>query len=210
MMTQRWMDKSDILALFPTLVWKFHLTRQARDECNEEILATLVKLRPTSEDSSRAWQSAHNLHTVKALGGLVSCIEDSTHSILKFLKISHQEFQITGCWANVNPRGAIHGMHSHPNSFLSGVYYVQAPSGADTINFHDPRIQAGIIRPPVTELTSANTDQMVVNVQSGTLLFFPSYLQHSVAPNDSHHSRISLSFNIMFSSYAESIGKPMW
>ena len=209
-MTLQWMDKSDILSLFPTLVWKFELTSQARDECNKEILATLATLRPSPAGSSRAWQSGQDLHTLDAFRGLVSCIEDSTHSILKFLKITHREFHITGCWANINPAGAIHGIHSHPNNFLSGVYYVKAPSGADTINFHDPRVQAGIIRPPVTELTSANTDQVVVNVQSGTLLLFPSYLQHSVAPNNSHQDRISLSFNIMFSSYAETIGQPMW
>ena len=29
------------------------------------------------------------------------------------------------------------------NNFLSGVYYVQTWPGADTINFHDPRPQAG-------------------------------------------------------------------
>ncbi len=55
--------------------------------------------------------------------------------------------------------GAGHGMHSHPNNFRSGVYYVQTHEGADSINFHDPRPQTGIIRPPVTGLTAENTDQ---------------------------------------------------
>ena len=56
--------------------------------------------------------------------------------------------------------GAGHRMHSHPNNFLSGVYYVQTHEGADSINFHDPRPQTGIIRPPVTGLTAENTDQV--------------------------------------------------
>jgi Putative 2OG-Fe(II) oxygenase len=62
------------------------------------------------------------------------------------------------------------------------VYYVRDGPGADSINFHDPRSQAGVIRPPVTELTAANTDQVVVRVKDGTLLVFPSYLYHSVDP----------------------------
>ena len=41
----------------------------------------------------------------------------------------------------MNAPGAAHGLHSHPNNFLSGVYYVRVPSGGDTINFHDPRSQ---------------------------------------------------------------------
>jgi hypothetical protein len=52
-------------------------------------------------------------------------------------------------------------VHQHPNNFLSGVYYVRTHPGADTINFHDPRNQSGIIRPPVVELTAENIDQVV-------------------------------------------------
>lgn len=55
------------------------------------------------------------------------------------------------------------------------MYYVRTSPGADTINYHDPRSQAGVIRPPVTELTGDNTDQVVVRVEDGTLLVFPSY-----------------------------------
>jgi uncharacterized protein (TIGR02466 family) len=101
-------------------------------------------------------------------------------------------------------------MHSHPNNFLSGVYYVQTQPGADTINFHDPRVQTGIIRPPVTELTAHNTDQVVVRVNNGTLLMFPAFLQHSVDRNASTATRISVSFNIMFSGFTENLSKPLW
>jgi len=107
-------------------------------------------------------------------------------------------------------QGAAHRVHSHPNNFLSGVYYVRTYPGADTINFHDPRIQTGIIRPPVVALTAENSDQAVVRTKNGTLLIFQSYLQHSVDANASEHERISISFNIMFSSFTENLSKPLW
>ncbi len=133
-----------------------------------------------------------------------------TGTILKFLKVVCEEIELTGYWANVAAPGASHAMHSHPNNFLSGVYYVQTSPGAGTINFHDPRSQAGVVRPPVTELTSQNVDQVVVKVTNGTLLMFPSYLAHSVPPSQSNEQRISVSFNSMFSSFAENLSKPMW
>ncbi|TMH96511.1 MAG: hypothetical protein E6H43_19560, partial [Betaproteobacteria bacterium] len=95
-------------------------------------------------------------------------------------------------------------------NFLSGVYYVRTRPGSDAINFHDPRIQAGVIRPPVVELTAENTDQVVVRVTNGTLLMFPSYLEHSVDANASEEERISVSFNVMFSSFTEKLSKPLW
>ena len=64
--------------------------------------------------------------------------------------------------------------------FIPGNKMAFSPAGADTVNFHDPRPQTGIIRPPVAELTAQNTDQVVVNVSKGTLLMFPAYLCHSV------------------------------
>ena len=90
------------------------------------------------------------------------------------------------------------------------MYYLQTQPEADTINFHDPRIQTSIIRPPVTELTGANTDQVVVEVTTGSLLVFPAYLQHSVGPNGSRQERISIGFNAMFSSFTENLSKPLW
>jgi uncharacterized protein (TIGR02466 family) len=115
--------------------------------------------------------------------------------IRRFLRIGAAECEITGCWATVLARGASHKLHSHPNNFLSGVYYLRTREGADTINFHDPRRQTSVIRPPVVELTGENTDQVVVKVRDGTLLMFPSYLEHSVDVNTSNEDRVSVSFN---------------
>jgi ectoine hydroxylase-related dioxygenase (phytanoyl-CoA dioxygenase family) len=60
------------------------------------------------------------------------------------------------------------------------------------------------------QLTAENTDQVVVKVSNGTLLVFPAYLQHSVDTNMSENERVSLSFNIMFSSFTENLSRPLW
>ena len=208
-----WIASSDVLSMFPTLVWKFDLASDAQERVTGTVLAALEKLhRPVSygQAAARGWQSGTGLHTLDEFHELVSYIEDAARAVIRFLRIGNAGMEITGCWANVNPPGASHGLHSHPNNFLSGVYYVQTPAGADTINFHDPRIQTGIIRPPVTELTAANSDQVVVKVNSGTLLLFPAFLQHSVDANESGAERISISFNLMFSAFTETFSKPLW
>ena len=42
------------------------------------------------------------------------------------------------------------------------------------------------------------------------LLVFPAYPQHSVDANASAEERISISFNIKFSSFTENLSKPLW
>jgi hypothetical protein len=76
------------------------------------------------------------------------CVRQAVAGILRFLRISYEAFEITSCWATVLASGAEHRAHDHPNNFLSGVYYLRTQIGANTINFHDPRSQTGIIRPP--------------------------------------------------------------
>ncbi|HYV56076.1 MAG TPA: 2OG-Fe(II) oxygenase family protein [Candidatus Nitrosopolaris sp.] len=205
-------EASDVISMFPTLVWKLQLNPTARDSIEAEVLALLETLRrgepPLRE--GEGWQSEQNLHRRHEIRDLTAHIDQAVRSILRFLHIGYDAFEITGCWLNVLPKGAAHRLHTHPNNFLSGVYYVRTHPGANTINFHDPRVQTGIIRPPVTELTNENTDQVVVSVSDGTLLLFPAYLQHSVDPSASDRERISVSFNIMFSCYTENMSKPLW
>lgn len=198
--------------LFPTLVWRAELAAEARTRINAGALEALAELRRSLPPlrAGEGWQSKQNLHERESLAELVESINAVMAELLDFLKIGHQGVAITGCWLNVLAPGRAHLMHSHPNNFLSGIYYVKTQAGADTVNFHDPRAQTRIIRPPVTALTADNTDQVVVKVKDGTLLLFPAWLDHSVAENRSAEERISVSFNLMFTSYSETMGAPMW
>jgi uncharacterized protein (TIGR02466 family) len=203
---------SSVLRLFPTWLWKAELRPEVYEPINNRILQSFGEIQVAFSDlkPGESWQSEQTLHELEAFRPLVACIDEAARSVLDHLKVGHKGFAITGCWATVNAPNAGHRVHSHPNNYLSGVYYVQTQEGADTIDFHDPRPQIGILCPPVTELTAENTDQVVVKVHDGTMLIFPAWLPHSVDPNRSDRLRVSISFNIMLSSYAETISKPMW
>jgi uncharacterized protein (TIGR02466 family) len=214
MATERdsWIEASDIIPMFPTLVWKFQLKPSLHEALDSTLLAVIEEHRRGVPEPppGQGWQSSQTLHEREEFSDLVSLINRAVRSVLGFLRIGYDAFEITACWANVLPIGGAHRVHSHPNNFLSGVYYVLTHPGADTINFHDPRNQTGIIRPPVLDLTAHNTDQVVVRVQNGTLLLFPAYVQHSVDANTSDKTRVSISFNVMFSSFTENLSKPLW
>jgi uncharacterized protein (TIGR02466 family) len=208
----RWMETSDVIPMFPSLVWKIRIEAGLRDALAAKILAALTDMRRDLPPlaAGRGWQSPQSLHEREDFADLVACIDRCVSSILRFLRIGHDAFEITACWATVLATGAAHKVHSHPNNFLSGVYYVHTQPGADTINFHDPRRQTAVIRPPVVQLTADNTDQVVVRVGNGDLLVFPAWLEHSVDANASEEERISLSFNVMFSSFTQELSKPLW
>ena len=203
---------SDVISMFPTLVWRVDLDDPVREAIETKGLAALAHMRRDLPPlaTGEGWQSVQTLHELEDFSELVANVRRTVGGILKFLSIGYDDVELTACWATVLARGAAHKIHHHPNNFLSGVYYLRICTGADTINFHDPRSQTGIIRPPVTELTAANTDQVVLRVHNGTLLVFPSWLQHSVDANAGESERISISFNVMFSSFSEYLTRPLW
>lgn len=209
--TDRW-SASDVFPMFPTLVWKVQLKPELHAPMDASLLAVLEELRRDEAPlaAGQGWQSVQTLHRRDEFRELAACVESLAKGVLRFLRVGYDAFEITGCWANILAPGAEHRAHGHPNNFLSGVYYLRTHPGADTINFHDPRAQAAIIRPPVVALTAENTDQVVVSVRNGTLLMFPSYLQHSVDTNRSEQERVSISFNIMFSAFTENLSQPQW
>ena len=205
-------EASDVIPMFPTLIWKVQLTRDLHTAIDVKILAAIEAMEGETPElePGQGWQSEQNLHEREDFQDLVACVNKAAQGALRFWRIGDKAIELTGCWANVLGQGAAHRLHHHPNNFLSGVYYVRTGPGADTINFHDPRNQTGIIRPPVLELTAENTDQVVVSVKNGTLLLFPAYLQHSVDANRGEQERVSISFNLMFSSFTENLSKPLW
>jgi uncharacterized protein (TIGR02466 family) len=204
-------ETPELMQLFPTFVWKGDLARQEFDPLNRDIVAALAGLGAPLEGlrPGENWQSDHGLHERAAFRPLLEWVEAAAASALSYLRIP-RPLMVTGCWANVNAPGTGHRLHSHRNNYLSGAYYVQVQEGADSINFFDPKPQAGVIRPTATEPTAENTEVAMVRVKTGSLLLFPAWLQHAVDVNRSNRARISLSFNLMFPGFAEEMARPGW
>ena len=69
------------------------------------------------------------------------------------LEVEYREIEVSGCWANISPKGAVHLPYTHPNNYLSGIYYVHTVDGADSVTFYDPSDINGILAP---QLRAAN------------------------------------------------------
>jgi len=204
-------ESREVLPLFPTFVWKADLKPSEYQPLNQQILAGLGGLgAPLNElRAGENWQSDHGLHRNPAFASLNEWVSAAAAEVLHALHIL-QPLVITGCWANVNAPGTGHRLHSHRNNFLSGAYYVQVQDGANTINFFDPKPQAGVMRPTATQPGAFNTEVAMIRVTTGSLILFPAWLQHAVDANRSNQPRLSMSFNLMFPAFAEEMARPGW
>ena len=112
-----------------------------------------------------------------------------------------QNFQITTSWVNKTSKSEYIDKHSHPNSIISGVYYVDKTKKCAPIIFSKPHMYPNITFQNIQLAYSGenknqyNTDYYGVNPIPGDLLMFPSWLEHEVLEQGSEHDRISLAFN---------------
>ena len=203
-------EKQEVQELFPTTIWIVDLKPAEAAPFNAKLKAEIEKIispRPKVPAGSN-WQTPQNLHTRPAFAEFVKLVETAARGVARFLQVDQHPMTITGCWANINPPGAYHPTHNHPNNYLSGVYYVAVPASGSHIVFQDPRPL--MIMPKPRQFTRQTANAADAESKSGRLLIFPAWLRHSVPANDGQTDRISISFNLMFKQFAETLAAPMW
>ena len=110
-----------------------------------------------------------------------------------------QKVRCSGMWAIINKKGNFNVEHIHPNSNLSAAYYVKAPENSGDFKIGNPHSISRDKFPEREKPTELNRLVAKIKVQEGDLLIFPSYLPHSVLPNETDEDRMVISFNIYIS-----------
>lgn len=112
-----------------------------------------------------------------------------------------QEFRITTSWINKIPETEWIQQHSHANSVISGVYYIQTTPQCSPIVFNKPFLYTNFAHQTV-QITfdekinnQYNTEHLGIKPVIGDVLLFPSWLEHTVNPQQPNVDRIGLAFN---------------
>jgi uncharacterized protein (TIGR02466 family) len=109
------------------------------------------------------------------------------------------ELYITNSWVNWSESEEFHHQHTHPNSIISGVLYIDTEED-DSITFYNPNNFLGNLKIKSRGTGKWTSDNWKCPVKKESLLIFPSTLKHGVEPrpNTSKKTRVSLSFNTWF------------
>ena len=156
----------------------------------------LIKLlkRDTVRDPNREFflTKSHRLHEEEEYNFITKPLLDQVKVVFSdVFEYVDVEPYFTEMWGTCCEYGQKIHSHTHPNSFMSGVFYPQATQAP--IRFHTtPRT----IVPSVKYENICNSTSHVINPFENTMLLFPSTLQHESAANYQDEPRYSVSFNI--------------
>ena len=203
---------TSVQEFFPTPIWIVDLDPAFAARLNGKLLADIGRMtspRPPLPPGG-TWQTETDMHKRPQFAELTDTLRKAIGGALKFLELDYKDFVLTACWANFNPTGGQNSAHTHPNNYLSGVYYVATPSGADAIEFTDPRPAAVAGMARAKNLNRFNGNRMTVQTKAGRIVLFPAWLSHSVPVNRTNQERVSIAFNATFTDYAESMSPVLW
>lgn len=147
------------------------------------------------------WHSSNTLHLTRHQDTrwlIMRLLQVSTNIIKSFEgERSFKDIRMVAAWANINYRGDWNAPHEHLPCTWSGVFYADAgeyQEGAPEndldgqLLFFDPLpLGQEWKRPPVSGYKP----------RTGTMLLFPSFLTHMVAPYHGEKPRISIAFNMV-------------
>jgi uncharacterized protein (TIGR02466 family) len=101
---------------------------------------------------------------------------------------------ITQSWLNYTETNQFHHKHAHPNSLVSGVFYINCHEELDKIKFFKEDYKT--IKPEIKDWNLWNSESWWFPVKTGDLVMFPSSLTHMVETKEGTNTRISLAFNV--------------
>ncbi|MBC7420753.1 MAG: hypothetical protein H7328_08495 [Bdellovibrio sp.] len=143
-----------------------------------------------------SWDQMHKMSST--FRDLEKKIDKHVQALIKNLdfEIDKKALKMDSCWVNIMPPGAQHTSHLHPNSVISGTFYVAIPAKSSAIKFEDPRLGL-FMNAPTVKLSGRKENQRFFSLdpKAGDVVLFESWLKHEVPRNESKKPRISVSFN---------------
>jgi len=188
--------KSD---LFKIPIWATNLTHEPT------LVDTCVKISTTTPSNNRSnfggYQSpditVSNYMEFKPFHSLLEKIQNAASEFARSLECK-ESLEFSNAWFNINGYKDFHTPHTHPQSVLSGVYYILAEPPCGNIEFYPPQyllMHETWNKDFVKNNNEYTAKSWKVESKTGRLYIFPSWLLHSVNPQPNHNQRIALSFN---------------
>ena len=187
------MIESTINGIFPTPIYMSKLDRELTKK--ELSFVDKSKLDHYKNDGNITSNDNYILNQ-KAFGSLKEDlylrVEDYFKKVLSYTDAVTP--YITQSWLNYTETNQYHHKHEHPNSLVSGVFYVNCHEEFDKIKFFRNGYQT--IKSETKDWNLYNSDTWWFTVKTGDIILFPSSLTHMVETKEGDNTRISLAFNV--------------
>lgn len=186
-------DDSQLAMIFPKPVYLTKLKRSFTEEELSYMKELENECRPNEGNRTSANHYVLQKPIMKDINRII------TKEVNNFLQKVHAplynvEAYITQSWLNYTKPGQFHHKHSHANSFISGVLYINADPEMDKIYMFNDSIKY-MFSLQTENYNVFNSPSWWFPVSTGDIVIFSSDTVHMVQTVEAKETRISLAFN---------------
>jgi uncharacterized protein (TIGR02466 family) len=197
---------TSVRSLFATRLYE----AQVGDDALLDELAHSIRTLAQDDTAGRGWSKEHRYAGYTSYASLndLPTRDPAFAALARLLNRHALEFaraaafdlarkpRLDSLWVNLLKSGGQHSGHVHPQSIISGTFYVEVPAGAGAIRFEDPRLPMMMAAPTRRDDAPEELRSFVtVEPRAGTLLLWESWLRHEVLAGTAKGERLSISFN---------------
>ena len=185
--------EATINGIFPTPIYTSKLNRELTSK--ELLFVDKIKLDVHNNDGNKTSNDNYILNN-KAFKNLKEDLDLRVQDYFNKVLSTTDSITpyITQSWLNYTETNQYHHKHAHPNSLVSGVFYINCHEEFDKIKFFNDTYKA--IKPEIKDWNLYNSESWWFPVMTGDLILFPSSLTHMVETKQGDNTRISLAFNV--------------
>ena len=185
-------QKVDVNYLFPTPVLFSNIRREYTAKEKKYFNEQCQNLKNNTGNKSSKNQNILHDEPMKDIRIFIeSFIEHYLQTVI--MPATNVKLGITQSWLNVTKSNEYHHKHAHPNSIVSGVFYINADPKLDKIYFFKDEYQT--IKITARDFNTFNSESWWFPVGTGDIVLFPSSTIHMVEHVKAEDDRISLAFN---------------
>jgi|SRR6056300_857674 hypothetical protein len=186
-------DKMNFEALFPVGILMHDVDKKIADDVEELFISRIDQI-PKTQDHYGDFTLPERVidiqkDTPELFQEILNCKNayhettglESTHGIVEFWTQDYRD------------EGQRHNRHCHGIHGISGVYWIRANEVAQELRFHNPNYLNSYAR--YSKDTPFSWTSYSFKPTKGTILLFPSYLEHEVDPSPKDTIRTTLAFN---------------
>ena len=122
-------------------------------------------------------------------------VEKAEAYVKNILEIKNQIY-LTQSWSTLSKTNASHRPHSHPNTFISLVYYAHAEEGKLFFDIRTSSLKDCFnFDYSISNYNIYNSEEWAIHVKSGDIVIFPGHICHGSTANKSKRNRITMGAN---------------
>jgi uncharacterized protein (TIGR02466 family) len=175
----------NFFAYFPSII-----CRDEQPNFVETLLNNCIKIKEEKKTEGETFFQSNDLKDEYFIEEFKKHVLSSAVNLLSVqgYSVEKYNFFVSSLWFQELGKGAATNAHFHKNSQICGWFFLEAPEKGSYPVYYDTRINKNMIEldfVQTEEITNATNVIHFNNVQNGTVIFAPSWIQHQLTVNRS-------------------------